>query len=581
MTKNYNLEQEDLIKKIMGFLSNPIAIDSDKFALISAKGGTGKTECVIEAIRRLKALSGGNMRYILMGYTNKAVAVLNKRIFDYGMDEFISASTIHRTLYKLDGAKNHHALVCDEVKIVMDENKVGETDAVMIVAKKYGVYDNTNPYTHKSELADGLFKSGIDLSKLKFQEKEKLIFDNCAFVIDEATMVNDSIIRTLRKCYSQSTNLRILFLGDVRQLPPIGVKATDTFFYKYVGGFDAPKSLGHLTKSYRTNNVDIPALADKSFEYYQKGRGMVGINMYKKFLVNEGVKILNVDEMLNEYKNLFYSDGEYPIVISYRQSVKNVCNAMIKNVLSNAPIRDYESQDYHGNLGKVMRSGYFTKNEYIITNNELMYGDSPYGVVKSETTIPPHLIYSVQSKKNPKWHDDVIYIDMEGNLVEQPQDKNEIFTKEQFANVIERKDSVEEYFYANNKTAREIGIQVPYWEAYPMIKHLSNLKNMHHFYNDMNKLVAKNRMDVTCVLSHARTCYKMQGDEAKHIFIALDGIGWSNTAKDANINNALHFYTAITRAKENVYFFDTSDLHLGDKNFDKKYANLLTLMKKR
>ena len=100
----YSPEQEVLINETIAFTkSNPTTEEfEDYLRCISAKGGSGKTECVFEAVRRIKASPDANMyRFFAMSYTNKAVKVMYDRILKMDLKDEIKCQTIHKTLCRI------------------------------------------------------------------------------------------------------------------------------------------------------------------------------------------------------------------------------------------------------------------------------------------------------------------------------------------------------------------------------------------------------------------------------------------------------------------------------------------------
>lgn len=78
---------------------------------------------------------------------------------------------------------------------------------------------------------DDIMEVEVDLSKIKFSEEVEKQFDNTTFIIDECSMINDSIYKCLvEACKTYGHNNKLIFLGDPAQLQPVSSKDKSKVF---------------------------------------------------------------------------------------------------------------------------------------------------------------------------------------------------------------------------------------------------------------------------------------------------------------------------------------------------------------
>lgn len=287
---NANEDQVVAIDTISEFLNKPTTekLDDNVF-LLFGPGGTGKTASVASAIN--KALSG-SAEQVRVAYT----------------------------------AISHTA----KGELVKSGNKEAATLAKFLGSKPKitASGEETFQLTPLSEYTDG--------------EKPKPfpgIFTADWLVIDEASMIGDTEMKAIRQRLEErkgefgDRKMKILFIGDYSQIPPIGLRP-DEDGYAINLMKDASKSIG-LSKIERTKNQDITDLGfrfRRAVDYYnqqlEKGVSSVlsGLRIDKMLDKSVTTSSENVSftskhkNFFTDYVNVFKQDpfnSQNAVMISY------------------------------------------------------------------------------------------------------------------------------------------------------------------------------------------------------------------------------------------------------------------------
>jgi exodeoxyribonuclease-5 len=155
---------------------------------LAGYAGTGKTT-VAKGI--LDAIDVPNNEVLLISYTCKAAKVLQSKT---GIDAY----TIHRSIYKSPADKELEALKKELSQLRLEEKSETRDAKVTVISEKI---DNCSS-KYKPKL-----KSKSELERFK---------DAQIIVADECSMIDEHILNDLL-----SFNIKILFIGDPGQLPPI------------------------------------------------------------------------------------------------------------------------------------------------------------------------------------------------------------------------------------------------------------------------------------------------------------------------------------------------------------------------
>ena len=233
---------------------------SSNYFLLSGDAGTGKTYC----IQYLKDQISGNIIYTAP--TNKATKVLRTTICS---EEYQPEC---RTIYSLLGLK------------LQPNGEVKE-----LVAPE-------NP---------------VDLKKIKL------------VVVDEGSMVNKVLIREIEKAVKRY-NLKILFMGDPNQLPPVGEKESE--IWKMIEDKAALTTIMRFDNQILSLSADIKAQVNSfvpriNFKSDNAGQEGVWLMEPRLFLedIRRSAKIGDFSRMENQVK-----------VIAWRNRTVDSCNRIIR-----------------------------------------------------------------------------------------------------------------------------------------------------------------------------------------------------------------------------------------------------------
>lgn len=178
----WNAEQSATIKEVSDFINRRLrGEEKQPFYTIQGKAGTGKTTIINEILRNIKSPSRYTQPVVGIGaLSHKAKEVLTDKISD---DNLYNFKVISKSIAGLLGAKS---------EIIVDL-KTGEAVEKIIVDK--------DDFTRNS-----VFK------------KASVVF------VDEASMVNEYILELIKED-TEGSNVAVIFIGDIGQLPPIRSEA--------------------------------------------------------------------------------------------------------------------------------------------------------------------------------------------------------------------------------------------------------------------------------------------------------------------------------------------------------------------
>jgi len=178
--------QQAAVEKIKEWFSK----DSPIFFVLSGRAGTGKSTIISEVIRSLK-LKEGEVKYLAP--TGKAVSVLRSK----GIPQ---AMTIHKYVYRFNGSNSKLMKSLNDKSEIIRLCDEGQHDAAR------AILDNIAEVNRKRKQPKLYFAS----RKVNGLSRTKLI------VVDEASMINDDEIEDII-----SLNVKVIFVGDNAQLPPV------------------------------------------------------------------------------------------------------------------------------------------------------------------------------------------------------------------------------------------------------------------------------------------------------------------------------------------------------------------------
>ena len=303
----FNKKQQLAVEKINEFISQ----DDEKLFYLMGYAGTGKTYLLGKIIKDL--LLTNKMEYIFVcAPTHKALKViesyLRSNLTQADQTNFLpklSFMTIHKLL--------------DFKPIIMAED------------------------------GSKIFKSTKESKFLK-QMEDKLI------VIDECSMISKEMIIELKK-YTKLYPIKVIFMGDRKQLPPVG-EAESLIFT------NIPKNYHYhilLDQIMRTNSSDIKEVCTIIRSWNKKDslcklllpvhNRKVPIKTFK--LYHKKADYLESTWFKNFIKNL--EAGNIPIILTWKNTTSDRYNAMVrKYVHKSANLNNYMAGDY------AMFNNYYT-----------------------------------------------------------------------------------------------------------------------------------------------------------------------------------------------------------------------------
>ena len=268
-------DQKKAIRKIAKFLTNHF----HKIYVLNGYAGTGKstiiTQLLMNSIFKDKKIA-------MCATTNKAVSVLQQL---FPRTNNVNFMTIHKLL---------------KIKRIISNG------------------------------GEEIFVSQMDTENWNPNANDKSIAYYDIIIIDESSMVGVNLFKQLIHIVKK-LKIKIIFVGDKCQLPPINETNSKIFSY------DFPCS--ELTQIMRSNN-NIALIS-------QEVRKLQVTNMkldIKKFLGNGVYRFKNIDLWIDKYvKN--YRENQKAIILVYTNNQKNKINLLIRNKLFNNTSNDYVEKE--------------------------------------------------------------------------------------------------------------------------------------------------------------------------------------------------------------------------------------------
>lgn len=298
LSESLNSGQTDAFYKIIDFIDNP----SSEAMVLKGYAGTGKTFLVKRLIEYI-AQTDHKKKIAVAAPTNKAVRILymnspsniegmNAYMFDDIFD--IKSRLIYSTIHKLLGMK----------EVISDTGQI-------------------------SFLSDSMNSS--DLSKYDF------------LIVDEVSMLDDKLCIDIMK---YSKNLRIIFMGDPAQIPPIGKIDSIPFNKTPMYNFDVCE----LTEIMRQKE-DNPIIK-LSFDIRNNLSKERPISKILTNLNSDGNGIICLDSIndkdqikpiLNKYFNteLYADNTDYMKVIAWRNKTVDYINNIVRELIYGKDIPKY------------------------------------------------------------------------------------------------------------------------------------------------------------------------------------------------------------------------------------------------
>jgi len=448
--------QEEAIELLSQFVTNP---NSKQCFLLKGYAGTGKTSLIASFV---KTLSGFKIPYVLLAPTGRAAKVLSSYCG-------FPAYTIHKWIYRQKGMKD----------------------------------------------GEGRFDLNINMLK------------NAIFIVDEASMLSNSsyedsifgtgkLLNDLINFVGRGTACRLIIVGDVAQLPPVGMDISPALDSSVLETFDLNVIQADLTEVVR-QEADSGILHNATIIREMLDSDIIDIPNFELSDFND-IHRLSGGDLIETLSSEYDKHGrEGNVVLSYSNKRANKYNEGIRSRIL------YKDEELSvGDFLMVVRNSYFwvedkpdigfIANGDIVEVTRIGKRSELYGFKYADVTIK--LIDYQNQEIDVKILLDTLTI--EGPSLTSAQNK-ELYTK-----------IAEDYNHIKTKPAR-----------------LKKIKEDPYF----NAIQVK--------FAYAVTCHKAQGGQWRNVFIDQGFF-----KEDMISREYLRWlYTALTRATDKVYLV----------NFDKKF----------
>ncbi len=357
---------------------------------------------------------------------------------------------------------------------------------------------------------------------------------NTLFFVDEASMIsnnsdefsafgNGRLLEDLVNYVYNGKNCRLLFIGDLAQLPPVGTLVSPALDPEYLSG------LGLTVQQFTLREVVRQSSQSGILQAATQLRKQLADKRFTTFPVFEpnGIDVINLNgEMFIEsVAGSYYNVGREEVIIITRSNKRaNLFNQGVRN-----SVLYREEEITNGDLLMVVKNNYHWSKAYsesdFIANGEMgevvriKKHHHLYGLHFAEATL------RFSDKSNLEM--DVIV------LLSTLMHESASLTQKEM-----------QQFY--DKVA----------EDYPEIKSKQKL------VRDIRENPFYNALQVK--FGYAVTCHKSQGGQWKHVYLDLGYI----TGEMVDMEFLRWLYTAITRATEKLYLVNFPKEMIGSKTGD-------------
>ena len=236
------LIEEERYRLYNGVLGN-------KFYVISGKAGSGKTSAIINLIA--KFINDNHFPIYIFTPTGKANLVIKQRLAANGLKlgPKLKVSTIHRFLF----------------------TALFETQDRSVFKSAFSL----------KEKVERILDNRLELISDFADQAQKLPFNPRVVIIDESSMVDERLLALLFAMLNSDAVKHLIFVGDERQLPPIGLGKpfVDSIFYLRNKGldnklvrlesslrFDIDSSLGMFAEQFGREEVPLAEEIDETLK---------------------------------------------------------------------------------------------------------------------------------------------------------------------------------------------------------------------------------------------------------------------------------------------------------------------------
>jgi len=345
---------------------------------------------------------------------------------------------------------------------------------------------------------------------------------NTIFIIDEASMITDggglqrgSLLDDLIEYVYSGVNCRLIFIGDIAQLPPIGRDVSPALDPKFLKvNYNLSLKGVELTQVMRQSNesgilhnatrIRLETLVDEPKLKFD----LVSFSDIRKI---DGL------ELEDELHTCLSTYGEDETIVICRSNKRaNIFNQQIR-----VRIKDLEEEIATGDYVMVVKNNYYWLDE-----------NSPIGFIANGDIAEVMKMGNVEEKYGFR------FLDVTLRLVDYPQ-LQPIETKVLLDTILSESPSLTS---EESKLLFE-NVMEDFQEVTNKQKRMQLLRKSQYF----NALQVK--------FSYAVTCHKSQGGQWKAVFIDQGYL----TEEMLNKEYARWLYTAITRATERLYLVNFNE----------------------
>lgn len=381
-------------------------------------------------------------------------------------------------------------------------------------AKVMSHYSGTNAYTIHKWIYHTESKPD-QVTDIKFSlafNKDK----NTLFIIDEASMIDQYLLRDLIQFIYQGEGCKMLLLGDEAQLPPVGYEESPALQLNELKSLGLTVRYAQLTEVARqAQDSGILSNATKVRQFVEHPSEAPGciIDLVQSA---EDVGLLPSNEMVSEIERSYEEVGlEETLIITRSNKRTNLYNQGVR-----AQLLWKEDMLQTGDRIMVSRNNYFFTEQYdglpFLANGDMLEVVRLRG---ERELYGYHFVDASLRSLDYEWEVDVVlWLD---TLFTDTPEKNYELQRDLYTKIAEDYPEIH-----TKKEMREKVAASPYYNA------------------------------LQVRYAYAVTCHKSQGGQWKRVFID-PGILAENT-EDATANSSVKqnlrwLYTALTRATEKIY----------------------------
>lgn len=469
-------DQEEALLAIDGFLSS-----EDRCFLLKGYAGTGKTtitKAIAEYVKYLK------WNPVLLAPTGRAARILSDKT---GFE----ASTIHRGIYNLNDI--------DEIEI-----KVGDK-----VQYKFR-FNLNEPVTNITQVYL------IDEASMISDKKSESDF----FIFGSGILLKDII--TYLAPGNKARNIKLIFIGDPAQLPPVTDSVSGALSSHYLSEKYQIQTqefeLTQVVRQEKESGILHTASYIRERMYADKLNGTFKIDAH-----NEDISILNADQVADKYiEQNPRLNVDQTAIINYSNNSALEYNLMVREKLFNNKFQIAKSD-----LLMINQNNYNYEIELFNGTMVRVLGVNP--IPKIRSNIKSYDQNGNECRVSMKFREITISV---------PYEKDEVVMNCMI---------LEDFLYSRSPQldyAEHIALYLDFKYRHPDLKPKTKA-----FKDALRSDPYFNALRVK--YGYAITCHKAQGGEWKSVFVNLDlAAGRHSEAFNR------WFYTAITRAKDHLYIFN-------------------------